>query len=166
MTDAEAALVQCPLLIVQGDLNPFFNAESARHFARHYPNAPSRVHIVAGAPTALSSMPEYAPILHHQVVTHIEATLLSSPTSATPTVVNFPPIGITTDERRAKGMREAMDTCMSVASGSLKAELGARDFQSVLSFSHRSPEQLKEMHERWYDLWLQMEKEECQNMGA
>ncbi|KAF8323869.1 hypothetical protein DL93DRAFT_40934 [Clavulina sp. PMI_390] len=159
MTDAEAALVQCPMLVVQGDINPFFNAKSAQDFVRHYPNAPSRIYMIAGAAPAISRIPEYAPILNRQVIAHIEASLLSSPTSPTSTVSKLRPDETTMDERRSKGMREAMDSCMSVAPEWLKKELKARDPQSAMSFSRRSPEQLREMHERWYDTWLEVEKE-------
>ncbi|KAF8311315.1 hypothetical protein DL93DRAFT_2157356 [Clavulina sp. PMI_390] len=171
MTKEAAALVQCPLLVVQGDINPHFTPESARLFAAHYPNACSSVHILHGAPPAISSSSEFAPALHHLVVSHIEHSVLVSPTTSTfngfsstsGSNAQLAPISI--QERRAVGMRDAMKRCISIAPEWLKKDLKSRDPLSAMSFSQRSPEQLAEMHERWYDRWLEMEKEECINFG-
>ncbi|KAF8323866.1 hypothetical protein DL93DRAFT_38529 [Clavulina sp. PMI_390] len=162
MTTEEAALVQCPLLVCQGDISPILGPENAHQFAAHYPNAQSSVHVLSGGPPATSVSPEFAPTLHRLVVSHIEHSMLVSP--VTTTSKSLPPtsneISMSVEERREKGMREAMNTCISISPEWLRKELETRDPLSVMSFSHRSPEQLKELHERWYDRWLEMGNEE------
>ncbi|KAF8323864.1 alpha/beta-hydrolase [Clavulina sp. PMI_390] len=163
MATEEAELVRCPILVAQGDISHLFSPEDARQLVAHYPNAQSNVHILSGGPPVTSVTPEFAPTLHRLVISHIEHSMLASPTTTTfpkPLPHTSSETAISTDTRREKGMREAMKTYISVAPEWLKHELETRDPLSVLSFSHRSPEQVKELHERWYDRWLEMENEE------
>ncbi|KAF8323863.1 hypothetical protein DL93DRAFT_2069930 [Clavulina sp. PMI_390] len=101
----------------------------------------------------MSSIPEFAPTLHRLVVTHIEHSVLISPTAFTSKRFSSN-LGLgggigSPEERRTRAMQEAMETYISVAPKWLVKELVKRDDQSVMSFSHRSPEQLKELHERF-----------------
>ncbi|KAF8314972.1 hypothetical protein DL93DRAFT_2167010 [Clavulina sp. PMI_390] len=156
MTVDEAALVKSPMLVIQGDQSPIFDIAAARDFASHYPNSDSRVHVLAGgSPAEILGSPKFARAIHRLVVAHIEnsAFVPSSPSGRPPSpMLNK----LSAEEVRARAMQEAMDRYISVAPDWLKNELRARDPQSVLSFSHRPAEVIQELHERWYDRWLEI----------